>query len=84
MKHILVTNQLSEIRVAWLQQISLQGNFQETLPPEWYPLLLEYEGAMEGIIHNSLLGNGLVREEPNREFNAILENRWWLHQYTDK
>ncbi|WP_438349016.1 hypothetical protein ACP8HI_26255 [Paenibacillus sp. FA6] len=83
MKHIRVINQLSEISVARLQQISLQGKLQETLPPELYPLLLEYEGAMEGIAHCCLLGNGLVREELYREFNAILENRWWLHHYTD-
>src|SRR5690606_655442 len=45
-EHIRAINQLSEVSVARLQQISLQGKLQETIPPDLYPLLLEYEGAI--------------------------------------
>ncbi|WP_431090627.1 hypothetical protein [Paenibacillus sp. 8b26] len=62
---------MSEISVARLQQISLQGKLRETLPPELYPLLLEYEGAMEGIAHCCLLGNGLVVRGTLSQVTAI-------------
>lgn len=45
-EHIRAINQLPEVSTARLQQISLQGKLQEIIPPELYPLLLEYEGAI--------------------------------------
>ncbi|PAD76377.1 hypothetical protein [Paenibacillus campinasensis] len=45
-EHIQAVNQLSDVSAARLQQISLQGKLQEVIPPELYPLLLEYEGAI--------------------------------------
>jgi|GEM_PF-2142586 len=61
-EHMRAIQQLPEVSSARLQQISLQGKWQEAIPPELYPLLLEYEGAINArtsLEHQYLYWSGI-------------------------